>query len=337
MKAKNKTDNTINSYKNLRRIILFKIFILFIFFIGIFILTLFSHVYLEENNKSNINREELLKEIESLYENTSEEIKNEIEKLFYRDVNKSVINNEILIISEYKVNSNLIQNLENIFSPNNGIFYFLKQQNGKTYFFYKLDLGYKFENGRIILFYTPKNIFQINRYIDNITELNDIEKEKLLLKIKSYQDSINNNLYIYGDNLNNELKKLLELDSFSFFDTSISKKFQQLILNEEKIIENFKPDLSFNMFYIFKIFITGFLSFIMISIFLVIKNLIDNYNKTDILLAISNNVVDTSEENRRANGEIINMVNQFYKNNKDSDNKDLILEIIKNYKISDKH
>ncbi|WP_419671226.1 hypothetical protein [Aliarcobacter butzleri] len=61
MKAKNKTDNTINSYKNLRRIILFKIFTVCIVFIGIFILTLFSHVYLEENNKkSNINREELL-------------------------------------------------------------------------------------------------------------------------------------------------------------------------------------------------------------------------------------------------------------------------------------
>lgn len=332
----NSEDKLNNSYKYFRKIILLKILILSIFFFLIFALTLFSHVYLEENNKSNFNKEEVVKKIVSLSDKTEENIRNNMKSLFFKDINKNIINKELLVINVYKYNSNLFENIDYAFNLNNGLFYFLKQQNGKTIFFYKHEQGYKFENGTIVLFYTPKNIFEINRFIGSIDELNSSEKQELLSKMKLYQDIIDKNLKIYENNLNIELKKLLELDDFSFFDISTKIKFEELVSDESKIIENLRPDLSFNMFYIFKIFITGFLSFIMISLFLIIKNLIDNYNKTDILLAISNNIVNTSEENRKANSELINMVNKFYKNNKDSDNKEMILEIIKNYKINDK-
>lgn len=206
-------------------------------------------------------------------------------------------------------------------------FYKINQPTGFTDFFYMSKFDFEFKENGAVSRYVPHRLLRINRKISNYQELTNDEKKLLTKKSFNVLNSIKNDI----QSIMNKLEKSQQTNDKLNFE-KVQNEYIELINKKEKLlteeIDEFTPDIIINLLTISKFLIIGIIGFLAIIVIIIIRQLIDGYNKVEIIetLMVSGDSLDRDKINKQK--ELIIAVNEFYKNKKE-ESKDIIIEAIK--------
>lgn len=314
--------------KDLKKQLIINISILILLIIAVISFAIFLNFYLDKKIHNDINKQTLIDNTKKSFELLNENMNNKIK---YASL---LTKNNQLAVNEREVNKQSLfilnsfnGSLNDLYFMQNTPYYKIIQNNGNTDFFYKDEMGFKFENNQLSFFYKPIKIFTVKKRVELVSQLSQQEQKQLIQVTSKIFEKVKNNLNSYINDINDLFK-----DNGNLNYTSLVLKINADIntSKNETInqIQEFKVDLQLNMLLLFKTMILSILGFLIVILIVIIRQLLDSYNKNDIMISLLNNDLTLNETVLDRNKKLITIVNDFYKNKKD-DHKDIILESIK--------
>lgn len=289
-------------------------------------LSIIINLYLSTIIENKVTKEEATLNTRIAFEEIKKEYLNSSQKILYLGRKLSFLNNEKAKLLNYK---QTIRSKEYVvlYFRENTPFYKIIQRDGSTSFFYMSNFNFKLLSNNSETSYTPNLLLNIKRSIYSYGQLSDKENKELQEKSKKIINIIQTDLDNTISKINGTLKNDKNLDN---------KYIQNLYLtflkasneNIETRINEFTPDEIINILGISKVLILGILSFFAIILIIMIKQLIDTYNKSQILNSMQNNKNSLNLDQINRHKEMVLTVNEFYKNKKE-ESKDIILETLK--------
>lgn len=276
-----------------------------------------------------------------------------IEKKISKDKLNSIITKSFdLINNNYEIKAKLLLDLNrkmnylnqermklihfrNIINKRSHIAYFFEKntpfykinKDETTEFFYMSNFSFEFQSNTFSTSYAPNLLLKTDKKITDINMLNDDEIDLLEKETKKVLSKIRVDIETTLD----FIKKILETDK-SLDSKYINEEFRKSLDYEKNIlldnVNAFTPEVLINLLSISKIFILGILGFAVIVLIIIIRQLIDSYNKANIIESLSETEDILSSEQLNKQKEMILLVNEFYKTKKE-ESKDIIVEAIK--------
>ena len=304
----------VNIKKKIIKNILLLSGVIFILLSLIILVNYFSDKYI----KSQLNKDSIISNINKNYKQSLDEF-DKLSNLINSSTNihKIEIKN---LQNKYKfylkqLNDISEENLINLLFVNNSVFYNIKSKM-LTQFYYQNKFGYDIENNQIREYYQPNRFISIKRHIRFKTDLTKNEINKIQKELVYIRHLIIKDLNIIIKKIDNDIKTNKYFNP-NILTTNYKNSLQQLKINDIEIIKKYTPNMIINMMLLSKIAFIAIITTFIIVLFIILKNLINSYNKFDIMETLQNSNINLDKFNVNKNWEIILMANEIYQNKKE--------------------